>query len=46
MMTYAYDPYLPEGRTWRDLFDMVIVQVSTAEVEIRISLIFGAIASV
>lgn len=27
MMTYAYDPYLPEGRTWRDLFDMVIVQV-------------------
>lgn len=27
MMTYAYDPYLPSGRTWRDLFDMVIVQV-------------------
>lgn len=33
MMTYAYDPYLPEGRTWRDLFDMVIVQVSTSGVE-------------
>ena len=26
MMSFAYDPYLPEGRSWRDLFDMVIVQ--------------------
>ena len=25
MMSYAYDTYLPEGMTWRDLFDMVIV---------------------
>ena len=25
MMRYAFDPYLPEGRGWRDLFDMVIV---------------------
>lgn len=23
MMTYAYDRFLPEGTTWRDLFDMV-----------------------
>lgn len=25
MMSYAFDRYLPRGRTWRDLFDMVIV---------------------
>ena len=25
MMRYAFDRYLPEGETWRDLFDMVIV---------------------
>lgn len=25
MMTYAFDPYLPDGITWRDLFDIVIV---------------------
>jgi len=25
MMTYAFDRYLPDGMTWRDLFDMVIV---------------------
>ncbi|PRW58251.1 5 -nucleotidase domain-containing 4 isoform X1 isoform A [Chlorella sorokiniana] len=25
MMSYAYDCFLPEGQTWRDLFDMVIV---------------------
>ncbi len=25
MMRYAFDRYLPEGMTWRDLFDMVIV---------------------
>ena len=23
MMSFAYDRYLPEGMTWRDLFDMV-----------------------
>ena len=23
MMSYAYDEYLPEDKTWRDLFDMV-----------------------
>jgi 5' nucleotidase family len=23
MMSYAYDRYLPDGMTWRDLFDMV-----------------------
>jgi 5'-nucleotidase len=23
MMSYAYDRFLPEGTTWRDLFDMV-----------------------
>jgi 5' nucleotidase family len=23
MMSYAYDEYLPAGKTWRDLFDMV-----------------------
>lgn len=23
MMSFAYDEYLPEGKTWRDLFDMV-----------------------
>jgi len=25
MMTYAYDRFLPEGTTWRELFDLVIV---------------------
>ena len=25
MMSYAYDCFLPEGQTWRDLFDMIIV---------------------
>ena len=25
MMAYAFDPFLPEGTTWRDLFDLVIV---------------------
>ncbi len=23
MMSYAYDEFLPDGKTWRDLFDMV-----------------------
>lgn len=25
MMSYAFDPYLPKGMTWRDLFDVIIV---------------------
>ena len=25
MMRFAFDPYLPKGMTWRDLFDVVIV---------------------
>lgn len=25
MMSYAYDRYLPQGTTWRDLFDLIIV---------------------
>ncbi len=25
LMSYAYDRYLPEGMTWRDLFDYIIV---------------------
>lgn len=25
LMTYAFDKHLPEGMTWRDLFDLVIV---------------------
>lgn len=25
MMAYAFDPFLPEGTGWRDLFDLVIV---------------------
>jgi hypothetical protein len=25
MMTYAIDSYMPKGRTWRDLFDVIIV---------------------
>jgi HAD superfamily 5'-nucleotidase-like hydrolase len=25
MMAYAFDPFLPGGSTWRDLFDLVIV---------------------
>ncbi|MGI5865547.1 MAG: HAD-IG family 5'-nucleotidase [Myxococcales bacterium] len=25
MMSYAFDRYLPEGKTWRDLFDVVII---------------------
>ena len=32
MMSYAYDPYLPEGRSWRDLFDMVIVQARPEQI--------------
>lgn len=26
MMSYAFDRYLPPGTTWRDLFDLVVVQ--------------------
>ncbi|MEN9581338.1 MAG: hypothetical protein RJA70_4347 [Pseudomonadota bacterium] len=26
MMSYAFDRYLPAGTTWRDLFDIVVVQ--------------------
>src|SRR3970282_2404828 len=26
LMRYAFDPYLPRGTTWRDLFELVIVQ--------------------
>lgn len=25
MMSYAFDRYLPEGMTWRDLFDLIII---------------------
>ncbi|RAL23684.1 HAD family hydrolase [Lujinxingia litoralis] len=25
MMAYTIDPYLPEGMTWRDIFDLVVV---------------------
>lgn len=25
MMAYAFDPYLPKGTTWRELFDLVVV---------------------
>jgi 5'-nucleotidase len=25
MMTYAFDPYLPKSKTWRDLFELVVV---------------------
>ncbi len=25
MMTHAFDPFLPQGTTWRDLFDLVVV---------------------
>jgi hypothetical protein len=25
IMSYTYDPFLPEGSTWKDLFDLVIV---------------------
>ena len=25
MLTYAFDPFLPDGMTWRDLFDIAIV---------------------
>jgi HAD superfamily 5'-nucleotidase-like hydrolase len=28
IMTHAFDPYLPEGETWRDLFDTVIVSAA------------------
>jgi FMN phosphatase YigB (HAD superfamily) len=28
MMPYALDPYLPDGLTWRDLFEVVIVSAS------------------
>lgn len=28
MMNYAFDGFLPEGMTWRDLFDVVIVAAS------------------
>mmetsp|Transcript_7840 Transcript_7840/g.23125 ORF Transcript_7840/g.23125 Transcript_7840/m.23125 type:complete len:458 (+) Transcript_7840:208-1581(+) len=26
VMSYSYDSFLPEGKTWEDLFDLVIVQ--------------------
>jgi 5'-nucleotidase len=25
MMSYAFDPHLPKGKTWRDLFELVVV---------------------
>ena len=25
MMSYAFDPYLPKGKTWRDLFELMVV---------------------
>lgn len=25
MMAFAFDPYLPKGKTWRDLFELVVV---------------------
>ena len=25
MMTYAFDRFLPSGKTWRDLFQIIIV---------------------
>ncbi len=28
MMTYAFDRFCPEGRSWRDLFDIVIVSAA------------------
>jgi 5'-nucleotidase len=28
MMAYALDPHLPDGRTWRDLFEIVIISAS------------------
>ena len=28
MMSYAFDPYVPKGTTWRDLFDLVIVSAN------------------
>jgi HAD superfamily 5'-nucleotidase-like hydrolase len=31
MMSYAYDPYLPPGQTWRDLFELVIVSARKPE---------------
>lgn len=31
MMRHAFDPYLPDGRTWRDLFDLVIVSARKPE---------------
>eukprot|EP00898_Chlorokybus_atmophyticus_P002924 jgi/Chlat1/3632/Chrsp237S03610 len=31
MMTYAYTRYLPDGMTWRSLFDMVIVSARKPE---------------
>ena len=31
MMSYAFDRFLPKGTTWRDLFDVVIVQARKPE---------------
>jgi HAD superfamily 5'-nucleotidase-like hydrolase len=31
LMRYAFDPYLPRGTTWRDLFELVIVQARKPE---------------
>ncbi|HTL11854.1 MAG TPA: HAD-IG family 5'-nucleotidase [Bdellovibrionota bacterium] len=28
MMSYSYDSYLPQGTTWRDLFDVVVVSAT------------------
>jgi 5'-nucleotidase len=31
IMEYCYDPFLPKGQTWRDLFDLVVVDATKPE---------------
>ncbi len=31
IMAYCYDPFLPEGTTWRDLFELVVVDAAKPE---------------
>jgi HAD superfamily 5'-nucleotidase-like hydrolase len=31
LMQYAFDPYLPDNTTWRDLFELIIVQARKPE---------------
>jgi len=35
IMAYCFDPFLPEGKTWRDLFDLIVVDAVKPEFFLR-----------